>query len=283
MTRINPKTIYTIAKKEFMDNVRNKWIIVLTVIFVLLIIIFSYVGGAGSFGNMQITTLGLLIVTSLLIPLIAIILGYATIAGEAQSGALYVVLSYPVKRIEVLLGKFIGLGSVLILSIFLGFGVGGLFIAGIVGAEALSGYIGSIFLSIFIGLLYLSCIICISAYCKRRSRAIAGGIILIFWGMIYGSVLMGALYGAGYDFNDFYTGNVPEWFFNSVVFSPQDLHQVAVMRAFGINNISMDMFGQQLEFAIPEFLNMGMILFAHLIWVIVPFLLAIYFFNRRDI
>jgi len=283
MARINPKTIYTVAKKEFMDNVRNRWIIVLTIIFILLIIIFSYVGGAGSFGNMQITTLGLLIVTSLLIPLIAIILGYATIAGEAQSGALYVVLSYPVKRIEVLLGKFIGLGSVIILSIFLGFGVGGLFIAGTVGTEALSGFIGAIFLSIILGLLYLSCIMCISAFCKRRSRAIAGGIILIFWGMIYGSVIMGVLYGAGYDFNDFATGDVPEWFFNTAVFSPQDLHQVAVMRAFNIDTISMDMPGQQLEFAIPEFLNMGMILIVHLIWIIVPFLLAIYFFNKRDI
>ena len=283
MTRINPKTIYTIAKKELMDNVRNKWIIVLTVIFVLLIVIFSYIGGAGSFGDMQITAMGLLIVTSLLIPLIAIILGYATIAGEAESGALYVVLSYPVKRIEVLLGKFIGLSSVLILSIFLGFGLGGVIIAGTVGTESLSGYLGSIFLSIFLGLLYLSLIICISAYCKRRSRAIAGGIIVIFWGMIYGSVLMGVLYGAGYEINDFYTGNVPDWFFNSVVFSPQDLHQVAVMRAFGLENISMDMFGQKMEFAIPEFLNLGMILFAHLIWFIVPLLLAIHFFNRRDI
>jgi len=45
MTVINPKAIYTIAKKEFLDNIRNKWIIILTVIFVLLIIIFSYVAG----------------------------------------------------------------------------------------------------------------------------------------------------------------------------------------------------------------------------------------------
>ena len=283
MARINPKTIYTVAKKEFMDNVRNKWIIVLTIIFVLLIIIFSYIGGAGSFGDMQATTLGLLIVTSMLIPLIAIVLGYATIVGEAESGALYVVLSYPVKRIEVLLGKFIGLSAVLLLSIFLGFGLGGIIIAGTSGTGSLSGFIGAIFLSIFLGLIYISCIICISAFCKRRSRAIAGGIILIFWGMIYGSVLMGALYGTGYDFNDFRTGDVPEWFFDSVVFSPMDMHQTAVMRAFGMENISIDMFGEKLEFAIPDFLSMGNMLVAHLVWIIVPLLLAIRFFKRRDI
>ena len=282
MARINPKAIYTIAKKEFTDNIRNKWIIVLTIIFVLLIIVFSYVAGAGldgSLGNMELTVMGLLMISPLLIPLIAIILGFATIAGEAESGALYVVLSYPVRRIEVLLGKFFGLGSVLIVSIFIGFGFGGVIIATTVGPESWAGYIGFILLSIFLGLIYLILSICISAYCKRRSRAIAGGIILIFWGMIFGTILMAALYGAGYTFEDIGTGNVPEWFFNAVIFSPGDLHQTAAMRAFNINTI--DMMGYSIT--LPDFLNMGTLLFAHLIWFIVPFFLAYYFFKRRDI
>ena len=48
MAGFNFRSTFTIAKKEFMDNIRNKWIIVLTIIFVLLIIIFSYVAGAGA-------------------------------------------------------------------------------------------------------------------------------------------------------------------------------------------------------------------------------------------
>jgi|GEM_PF-6973615 len=32
MPIINPKTIYTIAKKEFMDNIRSKWIILISII-----------------------------------------------------------------------------------------------------------------------------------------------------------------------------------------------------------------------------------------------------------
>ena len=282
MAIINPKAIYTIAKKEFTDNIKNKWIIVLTIIFVLLIIVFSYVAGAGldgSLGNMELTVMGLLMISPLLIPLIAIILGFATIAGEAESGALYVVLSYPVRRIEVLLGKFFGLGSVLIVSIFIGFGFGGAIIAATVGPESWAGYIGFILLSIFLGLIYLILSICISAYCKRRSRAIAGGIILIFWGMIFGTILMAALYGTGYTFEDIMTGNTPDWFFNAVVFSPGDLHQTAAMRAFGIT--SVDMMGY--SFAIPEFLSMSLLLVVHLIWFIVPLFLAYFFFRRRDI
>ena len=284
MARINPKAIYTIAKKEFLDNIRNKWIIILTVIFVLLIIIFSYVaggqtGGNEAFGNMQNTAFGLLVISSLLIPLIAIILGFSTISGEAESGALYVVLSYPVRRIEVLLGKLLGLGLVITVSIFLGFGIGGIVIAATVGPESWAGYIGFILLSIFLGFIYLSLSICISAYCKKRITSIGGGIILFLWGMIFSTVLMAIMYGSGYELKDIMTGNIPDWFFNAVVFSPVDLHQTAVMRAFGIN--SVDMMGY--SFAIPEFLSMNLLLVVHIIWFIVPLFLAYFFFKRRDI
>ena len=37
MAKFNPKSIYAIAKKEFLDNIRNKWIILLTIIFFMLL------------------------------------------------------------------------------------------------------------------------------------------------------------------------------------------------------------------------------------------------------
>ncbi len=282
MVGFNFKSAYTIAKKEFMDNIRSKWIIVLTIIFVILIIIFSYVAGAAGedvFGNMEASAMGLMVVSSTLIPLIAIILGFSTISGEAESGALYVVLSYPVRRIEVLLGKLLGLGSVIIVSIFIGFGFGGVVIAATSGGESWAGFIGFILLSIFLGWIFLSLSICVSSYCKRRITSIGGGIVLWFWGMIYGTVIMAVLYGTGYTLEDLSTGSMPDWFFNSVVFSPPDLHQTAVMRAFGISTI------EQMGFSVtlPEFLNMGMLLSVHIIWFIVPLFLAYYFFKKRDI
>ena len=282
MVGFNFRSTYTIAKKEFTDNIRNKWIIVLTIIFVILIIVFSYVAGAGVgdvFGGMEASALGLMAVSVILIPLIAIILGFSTISGEAESGALYVVLSYPVRRVEVLLGKLLGLGSVIIVSIFIGFGFGGVVIAATAGGESWGGFIGFILLSIFLGWIFLSLAICVSSYCKRRITSIGGGIVLWFWGMIYGTVIIAILYATGKTFEDLMTGNIPNWFFNSVVFSPPDLHQTAVMRVFGI--VTFDQMGYSIT--IPEFLNMGLLLTAHVIWFIVPLFLAYFFFKRRDI
>lgn len=283
MALIRLKPIFTVAKKEFLDNIWNKWIIILTILFVILIVAFSYVAGGqtggDTFGNMQNTVFGLLGISSLLIPLIAIILGFSTISGEAESGSLYVVLSYPVKRIEVLIGKLLGLGLVISLSILIGFGLGGIVIAATVGTEHFGGYIAFIFLSIFVGFIYLSLAICISSYCKRRITSIGGGIIIFFWGMIYGTVMIAIFLGAGYEFSDFMKGNIPDWFFNSVVFSPGDMYQTAVQRAFDVSTIDAAGF----SVPIPEILSLPLLLVAQFIWFIVPMILAYFFFMRRDI
>lgn len=284
MGGFSPKSVYTVAKKEFMDNIRNRWIIILTILFVVLIVVFSYLaggqaGGDGVFGDMQNTVFALLGISSLLIPLIAIILGFSTISGEAESGSLNVVLSYPISRGEVLIGKLLGLGLVIIFSIILGFGLGGIIISATYGAEAWSGYLAFIGLSIFLGFIYLSLSICISAYCKRRVTSIGGGIVIFFWGLIYGSIILGILFGSGYSFDDFLTGNIPDWFFGSVVFSPGDAHQTAVQLAFGEKTIEAMGF----SITIPDYLTMELLMITHIIWFIVPLILAYFFFKRRDI
>jgi ABC-type transport system involved in multi-copper enzyme maturation permease subunit len=97
--------------------------------------------------------------------------------------------------------------------------------------------------------------------------------------MIYGTVILAILYSTGGTFEELAKGNIPDWFFNSVVFSPPDLHQTAVMRVFGI--VSFEDMGFMIT--LPEYLNMGMLLTAHIIWFIVPLFLAYYFFKKRDI
>lgn len=178
MVYFNKKSVYTIAKKEFLDNIRNKWIILLTTILFLLEIVFSYLAGKGTLGDMQTTVIGLLSFSGILIPLIAIILGFSTISGEAESGALYVVLSYPITRLEVLIGKILGLGSVIVFAVLVGFGFGGIIITATVGGESWLGYLGFMGLTILLGFIILSLSICISAYCKRRITSIGGGLVI---------------------------------------------------------------------------------------------------------
>jgi|GEM_PF-5192343 len=44
---MNARKVMVIAKKEFMDNVRNKWLIVITAIFLIMTIASSIAAGGG--------------------------------------------------------------------------------------------------------------------------------------------------------------------------------------------------------------------------------------------
>jgi ABC-type transport system involved in multi-copper enzyme maturation permease subunit len=278
MDFLNLKSVFTIAKKEFLDNVRNKWILIITILFVLLLLLFSYAVGLEQdeiFGDVQATVVGLLAISSFLIPIIAIILGFNTISGEAENGSLYVLLSYPVKRIEVLIGKILGLGSVIAFSTFIGFIIGGIIIA--IGSDSTPwlSYFAFIGLTMFIGLIYLNLSILVSSICKSRTRSIGGGIFIFLWTMIYGTII-GIVYyltteNATEKLQEMsLTGKIPDLFYNSAVFNPGDLYSYAVTKAF-----DSDVY--------LGFLNTGNILLFLTIWFIVPAILAYIFFRRRDI
>ncbi len=277
---LNPRSVYIIAKKEFADNVRNRWIVALIAIFLILTIASAFMAGTGSVGEMDLTVGVLMSLSSIVVPIIAIILGYATIAGEAESGALSVVLACPVRRIEVLLGKFLGLGSVICFSILVGFGISGIIIAGTTGRAQWGGYVAFILLTMLLGLLYLSLSVSLSALLKRRVTALGAGVVLFFWGMIIGMVWMGLYMSTGGNLNDFISGDSfspPEWFYFEVFLSPQDGTQTAAMLAFGQTTL------MGIEFDVPQWINLYSLAFAQLLWTAVPLMLAYWWFQKRDV
>jgi len=277
---LNLRLVYVIAKKEFADNVRNRWIIALTAIFLVLTIASAFMAGEGSVGEMDLTVGVLMTISSMLVPIIAIMLGYATISGEAESGALSVVLACPIRRIEVLLGKFVGLGSVICFSIIVGFGVSGVIIAGTTGHAQWGGYVAFILLTMLLGLLYLSLSMSFSALLRRRVTSLGAGVVIFFWGMIIGMVWMGLFMSTGGSMNDLISGDtssVPEWFWFEVFVSPQDGNQMAAMLAFGQTEI------MGFEVDVPPGINLPSLAFAQLLWTIVPLMLAYVWFQKRDV
>ena len=279
-SEFNISNVITIAKKEFMDNLRNSWIMILTVLFIILTLVISFVSGGGSLGDIEITVVGLLAIASLLIPIIAIMLGYNTISGEAESGALLVVQSYPVSREEVYFGKFLGLGSVLAVSVLLGFGISGMVISVAVGGTNAGGFLMFIFLTILLGLIYLSLSICFSAILKRRSTSLYAGVGLFFWSMIIGSVIIGIYLGSGGSFAGLTTGGLPDWLWSStMVLSPMDLHQTATMLGFDLKVADVSGF----SIMIPDFITLTNLLVIFILWIVVPLGVGYFFYRKRDI
>jgi ABC-type transport system involved in multi-copper enzyme maturation permease subunit len=277
---MNLRSVYSIAKKEFADNLRNKWILSLIGIFLVLTIAASIMAGQGRVGEMDVTVGVLISISSMLVPIISIMLGYATISGEAESGALSVVLAYPVRRIEVLLGKFFGLGAVICFSILVGFGVSGIVIALTTGHGEWGGYIGFILLTMLLGMIYLSLSICFSAVLRRRVTSLGAGVVVFFWGAICGMVFMGAYMATGGSLADFVSGDtsdLPDWFWFDMFLSPQDGSGTAAMLAFG----ETELLGYEVN--PPPWITLGTLVLVQLLWTLVPLALACWWFERRDI
>lgn len=123
-------TVISIAKKEIMDNIRNKWIILVSIMFAVLTLVVSYFGSITSHGwqNLGNTIGGMTSFATYLISIIGFMLGYATIIGEIERGSMSALLSLAATRFEIVVGKFLGLGSVLCFTVLVGFGTAGIVI-----------------------------------------------------------------------------------------------------------------------------------------------------------
>lgn len=116
-----------IAHKEFRDAFRSRWLLAITILFAALGLGIAYFGAATAghvgFTSFDVTIASLATLTAFVIPLIGLLVAYDTIAGERDSGTLLLVLSYPVSRIELAAGKFLGHSAVIGAASVAGFGI----------------------------------------------------------------------------------------------------------------------------------------------------------------
>ncbi|MDR5866883.1 ABC transporter permease [Halomonas koreensis] len=179
--------ILTLAGKEFRDGLRNRWVLAIASILAVLAVGIAWFGAAASGGlgvaSLATTLISLSTLAVFLIPLIALLLAYDAVVGEHEAGTLLLLLTYPLSRTQLLLGKFLGHALILAAAIGLGFGVAGATIAP--GAEGmplgeLAGGLGLLIVSsILLGWAFLALAYLISAGATEKARA--AGLALGTW------------------------------------------------------------------------------------------------------
>ena len=121
-----------VAAKEFKDGIRNRWTGAITLIYAILSLGLAYFGASASgtlgYASLSSTIISLASLAVVLIPLIALMLAYNAFVGEYEQGTMLLLLTYPLSRGQLMLGKFLGLGGILAVSSLLGFGVAALVI-----------------------------------------------------------------------------------------------------------------------------------------------------------
>lgn len=184
--------VRTIAHRELRDALRSRWFVLYTVAFVVLGLAVSFVSAAGTGGTglagFGRTTAGLINLVLLVVPLMALTAGASAIASDRERGMLGYLLAQPVSRAEVVLGKYLGLGSALFAAITLGLGA----CAAILAAKGGRASPGSILwltgLSLMLALGMLSVGMLISVLARRASVAV-GTAIFVWLSLVFVSDL----------------------------------------------------------------------------------------------
>ncbi len=181
------KQIWNIARKELSDGLRNRWMLAISLVFALLAVGIAWFGAAASgqvgFTSIPATIASLASLATFLMPLIALLLAYDAIVGEEEGGTLMLLLTYPISRGQILLGKFVGHGMILGLATLIGFGCAALAIAILVPDVELAMLVWAftrfIVSSTLLGLVFLALAYVLSSRATEKSSA--AGLALGLW------------------------------------------------------------------------------------------------------
>jgi len=271
---IELKQILTIAGKEFRDRIRNRWVLAIAVVFAAFALVIAYFGAAqqGSVGfrSIEITIASLVSLVIYLIPLIALILGFDAIVGERERGSLDLLLTMPITRLELLMGKYLGLSAALTLSTVAGFGLAGIAMVNQLDANALMHYSGFILSSVLLGMTFLSLAVMISVF--ATDRAGASGLAIATWFffvLVFDLLLLGALVATG----GHYGGAVFPYL---LLLNPADVFRV--LNIFSLEDVRT-LYGMATVFP-EELASPGLLGSIMLWWIVAPLSVAFWRFKR---
>ncbi|MBC7737347.1 MAG: ABC transporter permease [Candidatus Saccharibacteria bacterium] len=119
--------IFATAGTEFRIALRNRWVSISIAMMTLFSLVLSAAGSSatGTIGadRLSVVVASLTSLAVYLVPLVALLMSFDAIAGEVERGTLPLLLTYPVSRPEILLGKLAAHLAVLTLAVAAGYGV----------------------------------------------------------------------------------------------------------------------------------------------------------------
>ncbi|MFB6151413.1 MAG: ABC transporter permease [Haloarculaceae archaeon] len=172
-----------VAKRDFLDVRRAKLVWAPVALYTLFMLVFFW-GQTNTenpdFYNVLWGLLG--IGGALVVPLIALVAAYLSIAGERESGTIKFTLGAPVDRSAVVLGKLVARSGVVLVGLLVSFVIGTVVAQLLVPDMAFEygDYAAFVGVTLLYALAYVSVAVGISAAAATRSRAMAGGIGFFF-------------------------------------------------------------------------------------------------------
>jgi len=275
---IDAATVLLLARRELRDALRNRWFLLYAVCFAVVSLALAYLAlvGTGSYGlaGFGRTAASLINLVLLIVPLMGLTAGAGALAGERERGTLETLLTHPVSRTEILLGKYLGAATALLGALALGFGTSGL-VMGLKGGLSDVGRYATLFAySVLLAWAMLSVGFLISS--AARKTAVASAVAIFTWlVLVFFSDL--ALMGSTIAFR-----LQAAELFTLAMLNPLQAFKLA---AIGQLHASLDLLGPAGLYATRRFGKaLPLLLSGALVaWLVVPLLLSCLIFGRRSV
>ena len=122
--------VAAIAGHEVLAGIRNRWMLAASLLLGVLALTLAFIGstpaGPVAASPLAITVVSLSSLSVFLIPLIGLLVSYDALVGEIERGTMPLLMTYPVTRWRIVLGKFAGQVAILAIATVVGFGVAAL-------------------------------------------------------------------------------------------------------------------------------------------------------------
>jgi Cu-processing system permease protein len=274
---MNWTALAAIAGRDARAGLRNRWFMVYAVVFLLMIVAFSWVALAGSdltgqagFGR---TSAGLLNLLLLLVPLIGLTIGAQAIVADRQDRSLDYLLAQPVSALEIYVGKYLGAALALTLLVLFGFGWAGVVMAMRGAAGRSSDFLLLSVLTLLLSLGMLSVGFLISSVSPQTSAAL--GIAVSLWLLF---VIIGDLGIMG---SSMVMNFQPTTLLSLTLINPLDVYKLV---SVGLLHSSTDILGPAGLYATDRFGERltPLLLALEVVWVLAPLALGYLLFRRVD-
>ena len=185
--------VLIIGWQELLLHRRNRWVISFSALFAGLTLLVAYFGmvtsGYAGFQDFTRTSASIINLGGFLIPLFALLLGVFSFLAHREY--LELMVTQPVSRTRVLLGKYLGLLLTVVGASALGFGLPGVIIAVTIGTEGVFGYLAVMLYSCLLAVVFTGISVLISLLARRRQIALGIALgVWVFFELLYGVLML---------------------------------------------------------------------------------------------
>ncbi|MCP5091430.1 MAG: ABC transporter permease, partial [Gammaproteobacteria bacterium] len=232
--------------------------------------------GSVRVSEIDVSVISLASLSVYLIPLIALLLSFDTMVGELERGTMLLLLTYPVARWQVIVGKFLGHLSILFIAIVVGYG-GAVIIMTLVTGSSTDGwqaYVMMMASSLVLGAVFIALGYLVSVLVRERATAagVAIGLWLVFV-VLYDLLLFGVLMMD----TDQVIGQ--QLFSVLMLISPTDTYRVFNLSSFEGISEAAGIAGVASEAGLSGTLLVSVML----LWVVLPLGASLLVFQRREL